>query len=130
MIFGTRDMDSTTNPAELAVQRQLEAYNARDIDAFMQWWAEDCRYYAFPDTLLAQGADAIRQRHLDRFTEPDLFGTLVTRMSAGNVVIDREVVTRTFPEGPGEVDVIAIYEVENGKIARAWFKSGTPRLFG
>ncbi len=24
---------------ELPVQKQLEAYNARDIDAFMQWWA-------------------------------------------------------------------------------------------
>lgn len=23
------------------VQKQLEAYNARDIDAFMAWWAED-----------------------------------------------------------------------------------------
>lgn len=123
-------MDTSTNPAELPVQRQLEAYNARDIDAFMHWWAEDCSYYAFPDTLLAQGAEAIRQRHVERFTEPNLFGTLVSRMSVGNVVVDREVVTRTFPEGPGEVDVIAIYEVQGGKIARAWFKSGTPRLFG
>lgn len=40
----------------------------------------------------------------------------------------QEVVTRTFPEGPGEVDVVAIYEVENGKIAKAWFKMGPPRL--
>ena len=37
------------------VRMQLDAYNARDIDAFMMWWAEDCRYYAFPDTLLAEG---------------------------------------------------------------------------
>jgi putative hydrolase of HD superfamily len=46
----------------------------------------------------------------------------------GNLVIDQEVVTRTFPEGPGEVDVIAIYEVEKGKISKAWFKMGKPRL--
>jgi hypothetical protein len=26
------------------------------------------------------------------------------------------------------VDVIAIYEVESGKIAKAWFKMGPPRL--
>ena len=37
-------------------------------------------------------------------------------------------VTRTFPDGPGEVDVLAIYQVEHGKIAKAWFKMGTPRL--
>jgi hypothetical protein len=42
------------------------------------------------------------------------------------MVIDHETVTRSFPDGPGEVDVIAIYEVENGKIAKAWFKMGPP----
>jgi hypothetical protein len=53
---------------------------------------------------------------------------LITRLSVDNLVIDQEVVTRTFPEGPGEVDVIAIYEVEKGKISKAWFKMGKPRL--
>jgi putative hydrolase of HD superfamily len=33
----------------LPVQKQLEAYNDRDIDAFMIWWADDCQYYAFPE---------------------------------------------------------------------------------
>ena len=44
------------------------------------------------------------------------------------MVIDQETVARTFPDGPGEVDVVAIYEVEHGKIAKAWFKMGPPRL--
>ena len=114
--------------AELPVQKQLEAYNARDIDAFMRWWADDCQYYEFPGRLLASGATEVRERHLARFKEPNLFGTLVKRIAVANVVVDQEFVTRTFPEGPGEVDVVAIYEVENGKIARAWFKMGPPRL--
>jgi hypothetical protein len=63
-----------------------------------------------------------------RFQEPNLFGRLTNRLSVANLVIDQETVTRTFPEGPGEVDVIAIYEVENGKIAKAWFKLVSPRL--
>jgi hypothetical protein len=63
-----------------------------------------------------------------RFREPNLFGRLINRLSVANLVIDQEIVTRTFPEGPGEIDVIAIYEVENGKIAKAWFKLGSPRL--
>ncbi len=113
--------------AELPVQKQLDAYNARDIDAFMQGWAEDCRYYEFPDRLLASGATEIRERHVARFREPNLFGRLLKRMAVGNLVVDHETVTRTFPEGPGEVDVIAIYEVEGGKIVRAWFKSGPAR---
>ena len=112
------------------VQMQLEAYNARDIDAFMPWWASDCHYYLFPDTLLAKTADEIRERHVERFKEPNLHGRLLHRMVLGNTVIDHETVTRTFPDGPGELDVICIYEITGGKIAKAWFKIGTPRLYG
>ncbi len=113
---------------EHPVQMQLKAYNDRDIDAFMRWWADDCQYYEFPARLLASGAAEIKERHVVRFKEPDLFSHLTARMSVANLVIDREVVTRNFPEGPGEIDVIAIYEIEHGKIAKAWFKMGTPRL--
>ena len=119
--------DESSHPAH-CVQQQLEAYNARDIDAFMRWWAEDCCYCGFPDQLLAKGIAEIRERHLSRFREPNLHGRLITRLSLDNLVIDQEVVTRTFPEGPGEVDVIAIYEVAGGKITKAWFKMGKPRL--
>lgn len=113
---------------EAIVQRQLDAYNAKDIDAFMACWTEDAKIYAHPDTLLADGAAAIRARHELRFREPNLFGRLVQRMSAGNTVVDREVVTRTFPEGPGQVDVIAIYELAEGRITRGWFVMGEPEL--
>jgi hypothetical protein len=118
--------DSITFP----VQQQLEAYNARDIEAFMAYWTEDCEYYEFPSRLLAQGAAQIRERHVIRFQEPNLFGKLLHRSVVGNLVIDHEHVTRTFPEGPGGIDVLAIYEVVEGKIAKAWFKMGTPRLHG
>ncbi|MDA4629916.1 nuclear transport factor 2 family protein [Escherichia coli] len=120
------DISDATPP----VQGQLEAYNARDIDAFMRFWADDCQYYAFPDQLLANGAAEIRARHIVRFQEPDLQGKLLKRMAVGTMVIDQETVTRTFPEGPGEVDVLAIYEINNGKIAKAGFKMGEPRLNG
>jgi len=115
---------------EAVVQRQLDAYNARNIDDFMACWAADARIYAHPDTLLADGAAAIRARHELRFQEPNLFGRLTQRMSVGNTVVDREVVRRTFPEGTGQVDVIAIYELADGKIARAWFVMGQPVLDG
>jgi len=110
------------------VRGQLEAYNAKDIDAFMGFWAEDAQFFAFPSDLLAQGTAQIRERHVIRFQEPNLFGQLISRTSVGNLVVDREVVTRTFPDGPGQVDVIAIYEVVDGKIAKAWFKMGVPVL--
>ncbi len=117
----------TPSPAEI-VQRQLDAYNARDIDVFMAHWAEDAQIFDHPSTLAADGAAAIRERHVVRFTEPNLFGRLVNRIAVGDMVVDQEVVTRTFPEGPGQVDVIAIYQVVDGKIAKAWFKRGEPIL--
>ena len=116
------------DPIELPVLKQLEAYNARDIDAFMPWWADDCQYYAFPSTLLAGNTAEIRARHIERFKEPDLFGKLLTRIVVDNVVVDHETVTRNFPAGKGEVEVVCSYEVENGKIAKAWFKMSERRL--
>lgn len=117
-------MEDVTRP----VQKQLEAYNARDIDAFMSWWAEDCKYYAFPATLLAEDAEGIRKRHIERFREPDLFGKLLHRIVVGNMVIDHETVTRTFNAGRGEIDVVCIYEIVDGLIAKAWFKTSEARM--
>ncbi|MGG1948440.1 nuclear transport factor 2 family protein [Trinickia sp. NRRL B-1857] len=128
-------MNATTHAQEqvsaaFPVEQQLNAYNARDIDGFMQWWSDDCEYYEFPSRLLARGAAEIRERHVKRFEESNLFGRLIHRAVVGNLVVDQECVTRTFPKGPGEIDVLAIYEVSGGKIAKAWFKMGTPRLHG
>jgi len=104
------------------IRRQLDAYNARDIKAFMACWALDAEVYAWPDTSLASGAEALRTRHVERFKEPDLFAKLISRVGVGGLMIDREVVTRSFPEGRGTLAVIDIYELEGDKIKRAYFK--------
>jgi hypothetical protein len=119
-----------SSSAQHVVQAQLDAYNARDIDSFMRWWSQDCQYYEFPSKLLASGSAQIRERHIVRFREPDLFGRLLSRIVAGDLVIDHETVVRTFPEGAGEVDVVAIYQVKDGKIANAWFRMGPNRILG
>jgi hypothetical protein len=124
---GMSTIDNSIN-AERIVQRQLEAYNARDIDAFMAMWASDAQYFEHPSKLLASGASEIRARHIVRFKESNLFGQLIKRMVVGNKVVDQEVVTRTFPEGTGRIDVIAIYEVKEDKIANAWFILGSTIL--
>jgi hypothetical protein len=111
------------------VQKQLEAYNARDIDAFMDWWAAECQCFLFPSQLIAQGTAEIRARYVARFEEPNLHAEILAPMIVGNLVIDHEHITRTFPDGPGEIEVIAMYEIDCGKIAKAWFKMGEPRLY-
>ena len=120
--------DGGSADAERIVQRLLDAYIARDIDGFMAMWAADAQYFEHPAKLLASGAAEIRARHIARFKEANLFGRLIKRMVVGNNVIDQEVVTRTFAEGTGRIDVIAIYEVKDDKIANAWFILGSPVL--
>jgi hypothetical protein len=113
---------------EQVVQRQLDAYNARDIDALVAVYADDAELYEHPATLLAQGSAQIRARLAGRLQEPNLHANLVSRMAMGAIVIDQELITRTFPEGTGRLEMIAIYEVRAGRIARAWFISGAKTL--
>jgi hypothetical protein len=115
---------------EAAVQRQLDAYNARDIEALMATYAADAQQFEHPAKLLANGAAQIRERFVARFNEPNLHARLVKRIVAGNVVIDHEHVTRTFPEGRGKIELVAIYEVQNDKIVKAWFILGAKILDG
>ena len=114
--------------SEIVVQRQLDAYNKRDIDALMAIYADDAQQFEHPAKLLARGAVEIRARFLARFKEPNLHAQLINRIVAGNVVIDHEHVTRTFPEGTGKIELVAMYEVQKDKISRAWFIFGAKTL--
>lgn len=113
---------------ETVVQRQLDAYNARDIDALLATYAPDARQYEHPGTLLATGAAEMRARMAVRFQEPDLHARLLQRAVMGNIVIDHEEVTRNFPEGRGSVDMVAVYEVVDGRIASASVQVSNQRL--
>ena len=123
-----KDMNTKTTNAEEVVQKQLDAYNQRDIDLFMANWAEDAKIFEHPSKLLANGSAEIRERHINRFKEPNLFGRLIKRMVIDNKVVDQEIVSRTFPEGTGHAEVIAIYEVASNKITNAWFILGSAVL--
>ena len=56
---------------------------------------------------------------VQRLQEPNLHARLMQRVVMGNMVIDHELVTRSFPEGSGTVEMVCIYEVREGKIRTA-----------
>lgn len=120
----------TTTPASPAavVQHQLDAYNAKDLDALVAVYADDAELYEFPSTLLARGSGALRERFAIRFQEPNLHAELLHRIVAGDKVIDHERITRDFPEGLGTLELTMIYEVKAGRIARAWSFAGPKTL--
>jgi hypothetical protein len=115
------------NPSAV-VQAQLDAYNAKDIDALMLTYAPGARQFTLHGPLLAEGIDALRPRYLARFAEPDLHARLLSRSVVGNIVTDVELITRNFPEGLGTVEMLCIYEVVDGRIQTASFATGTTTL--
>jgi hypothetical protein len=115
--------------AETVVQRQLDAFNARDIGALLAVYADNAELFEHPAKLLARGAAELRQRFVPRFQEANLRAVLLKRIVAGPVVVDHEMVTRTFPEGAGEIEMVMIYEVKDGRIAKAWSIAGTKKIF-
>ena len=123
-------MKTTSQPHDPAavVQRQLDAYNARDVDALLATYADDAQTFEHPAKLLASGSVQLRERFTVRFQEPNLHAALLKRVVMGHIVVDHEKVTRTFPEGPGTLELLMIYDVQNGRIARAWSIAGTKLL--
>ena len=116
------------NDPEAVVQRQLDAYNARDIQALMATYAADAQIFEHPSKLVGSGAAALRERFAARFKESNLHAHLRNRIVMGNTVVDHELVTRTFPEGTGTLECVMIYEIQNGRIARAWSIAGAKLL--
>ncbi len=106
------------------VQAQLDAYNAKDVEALLETYAADAEQYTLHGELLAKGHDQLRQRFLTRFKEPNLHAKLVSRIVVGNIVTDAELINRDFPEGLGTLEMLCIYEVAEGRIQKASFALG------
>ena len=116
----TMAQESIETIAERLAQEQLDAYNNRDIEAFVLPYAEDVKVYNFPDQLLYEGKDEMYGLYGRMFSRtPDLHCKLVNRIVLGNTVIDQEEVTIRKEEPP--MRAIAIYKIKDGKIAEVYF---------
>lgn len=105
--------------AERVVQRQLDAYNAHDLQAFIATYAEDVALYRVPQTTPAiSGKQKLTEFYRDsRFNLPNLHAELVHRSVIGNKVVDHERVSGLRPQ---PVDAVAAYVVHDGLIQSVW----------
>ncbi|MFO1414828.1 MAG: nuclear transport factor 2 family protein [Burkholderiales bacterium] len=112
-------MSASFDPEGFA-QRQLDAYNARDLARFVAEYTDDVQVFVLPDPKpVTVGKAALAAHYRDnRFNLPDLHAKLVSRMVFGNKVIDQEIVYGV-PGAP--LDGAAIYEVTPAGISRVWF---------
>ncbi|MDP5168790.1 MAG: amidohydrolase family protein [Bacteroidia bacterium] len=109
----------SSDPESMA-QRQLNAYNARNLEAFVACYSEEVEVYQFPDQLQGKGRAYLREGYGPMFENtPGLHCELVNRITVGNKVIDQEKVRR-FGEGR-ILDAVAIYEVKQGLISKVYF---------
>lgn len=100
------------------VQRQLNAYNLRNIEAFLEPYAEDVEIYNYPDKLIEKGKALMRKNYAAMFDKvPNLHCELLGRIVQGNIVIDKERVQF----GKEIVEAVAMYHIENNKIKKVYF---------
>jgi len=99
------------------VQQQLNAYNAHNLEAFLDTYADDVELYDFPGKLVCKGKDQMRKIYGFLNNSPDLHCQVKSRIIQGGTVIYKEVVTGV--SGLGEST--AIYQTENGKIKKVYF---------
>lgn len=104
---------------EMLAQEQLNAYNARDIDAFLAPYSDSIEIYTYPGKLLSKGKEQMRKGYEGMFKQvKNLHCELVHRSVYGNIVIDHESVSGF---GPKPVKAMAIYTIKDGKIVKVEF---------
>ncbi|MDQ3392603.1 MAG: nuclear transport factor 2 family protein [Bacteroidota bacterium] len=107
------------SPQEI-VQKQLEAYNAKDINTFLSCYSDNIRAYNFPDTEIFAGKKMMRAGYEVLFNDnPNLFCKVSQRMVMNNMVVDYEHITG-LASGK-TVSAIAIFMIEKGKIKKVYF---------
>ena len=106
--------------AEATVQRQLEAYNAHDLEKFIAEYADDIQVFRPPkvEPVMA-GKKALAAHYAaNRFNLPNLHATLDKRIVCENKVVDHERITGVQA---CETQALAVYEVKDDLIKTVWF---------
>lgn len=118
---------TTQTQAEQIAQRQLDAYNAKDLDAFVACYSPNVEVYTLPSpTPSTQGLEALKQSYAKLFAQsPQLHAKLLSRKVFGRVVFDEEEVTGRAGAPDGKLHAMAIYHVDDqGLIEKVWFAIG------
>jgi hypothetical protein len=114
-------METHLVPEEI-MKKQVESYNDKDIEKFIECFSEDVEFFDLKDgKRKLNGIGELREAFTGLFTNsPELKLVIKNRIIVGNFVTDHEFVTgvKKYPNG-GEV--ISINLIENGKVRKIWF---------
>jgi hypothetical protein len=104
---------------ESLVQRQLEAYNARDLERFIACYSENVRVFRppAPEPAIVGKAQFAAFYATERFCLPALRADIVNRIVLGNRVIDHE---RIFGVREQPFEVAVVYQIASSLIEAVW----------
>ncbi|WP_426191904.1 nuclear transport factor 2 family protein [Massilia sp. DWR3-1-1] len=109
-----------SQPSPLAlIESQFDAYNARDLDAFMAHFADDIKVIRMPAATLAmQGKAALSHFYAtERFNVSALRAELINRIVSGTRVFDHE---RIWGVADTPIEMVVVFEVSEGLITTMW----------
>lgn len=109
-----------SNEVAIIAQKQMEAYNSRNIEAYAALFSDDIKVYDFPKKLRYEGKDKLIERYGDFFKKtPELFSFIEKRIVSGNTIIDQEKVI--YEKGGASKEFVVMYIVENEKITEVYY---------
>ena len=107
---------------EAVVRTQVDAYNAHDIERFLQCYADDITIHDLSGKdPPVKGIAELRKDYQWLSKAPLEFRVqIIKRVTVGRIVVDVERVLG-LPKDKGTPEVVAIFEVRDGKIRNVWF---------
>lgn len=113
---GTNNYQGTA--AAKIVQSHIEPYNNKDLDGFLEPFAEDVIFNRFPDDQIYQGKEKMRSNYSNYFkNNENLYVTVNKRIELGDYVIDEELAKEN-----NEIHrQVTIYTVKDNNIKTATF---------
>jgi hypothetical protein len=95
------------------VDRQVEAYNAHDLDSFLTCYSRDVTIRGSRGEILMSGIEAVRGEYRDWFAaHPDVHAEVASRVFSGAWVVDEERITMTG----AVMSALVCYHVADGVI--------------
>lgn len=101
---------------EQVFRAQVAAFNARDLDAFLVTYAEDAELHGLLPDRVVRGHEEMREIYAERFEQQPLHCEIPALAVHG----DRWVSAHERVTSPaGTVELVGVFEVVDGRIARA-----------
>ena len=103
----------------ITIERQLKAYNSKNLEEYIVNFSDDIKGYEFPENLLFEGKEQFRLFFNQRFLNSrELNCKINHRIILNDRIIDHEII-KGIIENP--LEVVVIYSFKNNLIYRLDF---------